>query len=409
MYSRRPHSERAIACVSVSRSIARVIPTYASRRSSSIPFSSIDRACGKIPSSIPIISTCRTRDPSRCGSSSASRRPLVAQLVLVGDERDLLEELGERQRRLLAGGARARRRRAPGGSRPVRAPRSSAPPRSASIVPGARRAPPRSARRAAAPRPPTWSDSMMFRKPATAFTPAVPTPAACGSRGRLPERDPHRVCVRDETLRASCRRSRAAGGSRSGAATRRRRGCRAASGRRPRPDLRPLVEARATDHLVRRCPGARARPRARATARSSGRRPRSRSPSSPSSIAAAIWAATKRASACSSSTSIDLDRLALAEVGEQLLGLALAVVVDHRVRGARGSRSSTGSSARAPAPACRGSRARTPGCCGCRRREKRRSTGPGHRSPARSGAPPASSCSSRYCAWFVSWYSSTRT
>ena len=53
------------------------------------------------------------------------------------------------------------------------------------------------------------------------------------------------------------------------------------------------------------------------------------------------------------------------------------------------------------------SRARTRGCCGCRLHEMRRSTGPGPPPPSGSGARDASSFSSTYCAWFVSWYSST--
>ena len=56
---------------------------------------------------------------------------------------------------------------------------------------------------------------------------------------------------------------------------------------------------------------------------------------------------------------LDLDhphRLALAELRPEPLLLALAVVRDHRVRGVRGSRSSSGSSARAGSRACPGSR-----------------------------------------------------
>ena len=39
------------------------MPTYASRRSSSIEFSSIERECGKMPSSIPIRKTARNSRP----------------------------------------------------------------------------------------------------------------------------------------------------------------------------------------------------------------------------------------------------------------------------------------------------------------------------------------------------------
>ena len=46
----------------------------------------------------------------------------------------------------------------------------------------------------------------------------------------------------------------------------------------------------------------------------------------------AISAATNLASACSSSTSIDAHRVALAEIGEEPLRLALAVLLDQRVR-----------------------------------------------------------------------------
>ena len=59
---------------------------------------------------------------------------------------------------------------------------------------------------------------------------------------------------------------------------------------------------------------------------------------------------------------------------------------DHARSRRGGSRSSSGSSARARSPARRGSRARTRGCCGCRRRGTRRSTGPGRRRRRRSGA-----------------------
>ena len=62
-----------------------------------------------------------------------------------------------------------------------------------------------------------------------------------------------------------------------------------------------------------------------------------------------------------------------------------------RVRRAAGSCSSSGSSARAGSPACPGSRARTRGCCGCRRRGSSRSTGPGRRPTIRFRCSPASS------------------
>ena len=95
---------RAIACVSVSFSIARVMPTYASRRSSSISLSSIERECGKIPSSIPIRNTARNSSPFALWIViSVTSDSLVGERVLVGDERDLLQE--RRQRRLLPLGA----------------------------------------------------------------------------------------------------------------------------------------------------------------------------------------------------------------------------------------------------------------------------------------------------------------
>ena len=80
------------------------------------------------------------------------------------------------------------------------------------------------------------------------------------------------------------------------------------------------------------------------------------------------------------------DRVALAELAEQVLRLALAVVERSASWRRGGWRSSSGSSARARSPARRRSRARTRGCCGCRRRGRRRSTGRGRRRRRRSRA-----------------------
>ena len=55
---------RYTARVNVSEFRARVIPTYTSRRSSSIPFSSLtERLCGQIPSSIPVRNTWSNSSP----------------------------------------------------------------------------------------------------------------------------------------------------------------------------------------------------------------------------------------------------------------------------------------------------------------------------------------------------------
>ena len=157
-------------------------------------------------------------------------------------------------------------------------------------------------------------------------------------------------------------------------------------------------------------PGGRARPRARATARSSGRRPRSRAADVPPTRRAARSprrrSAPRRARprprpprTGSPSPSSEQRRFGLRSRLFSMTALAAredrvrrAVVLLERDHAAR-----------------RGSRARSRGCCGCPRRGRRRSTGPGPRPRTRSGALSARSCRSRYCAWFVSWYSSTRT
>ena len=62
------------------------------------PCSSIERECGKIPSSIPIMKTARNSSPFALWSViSVTRLALAADRVLVGEERDLLEEAGERR------------------------------------------------------------------------------------------------------------------------------------------------------------------------------------------------------------------------------------------------------------------------------------------------------------------------
>ena len=152
------------------------------------------------------------------------------------------------------------------------------------------------------------------------------------SAGRTPPRARSRSRPRaPAAARGSRRRSRGAACSRSAAARRRRTGCRSPAGTRSGPSPRPARRSAGRRSPGTRSPGGRARPRAPATARSSGRRPRSRSPAKPSSTSIAISAATKRASACSSSTSSTRTGLALAELRPEVLRLALAVVRDDGV------------------------------------------------------------------------------
>ena len=207
-------------------------------------------------------------------------RAVAADRVLVGVERDLLEEGREGRVASPARATRARPRRAPGGSRSGPAPRSSARPRAtrgsrcaastSSISSGT------SSSCAA-----DMSDSIVPRNAFSAFCGAAPTPAFAASA----------VASQSEISRWSahvCRRAR-------------RRVADAATRPVGDPqqrdgvvrvvehlevgdevlDLGALVEARAADHLVRDRPGARGRPRARGSARSCGRRPRPRCRRSP--------------------------------------------------------------------------------------------------------------------------------
>ena len=92
------------------------------------------------------------------------------------------------------------------------------------------------------------------------------------------------------------------------------------------------------------------------------------------------------------------DRLAVAGVGPQVLGLAVEVVRDHGVGGAEDASASSGSSARAGSSWRRGSPLELAGCCGSSRRGRRRSTGRRRRrrtarpaAPARRSRQPTSS------------------
>ena len=123
-------------------------------------------------------------------------------------------------------------------------------------------------------------------------------------------------------------------------------------------DLRALVEARPADDLVRNVLADEhvlQHPRLRVH------------PVEDRDLAGRVAAADQRGDLGGDETRfgvlvLDLDRayrVALAEIGEEALRLALGVLLDQRVGGARGSCSSSGSSAPARRPACRESPART--------------------------------------------------
>ena len=96
LYCVLPNSIRLHACEMNRRRIARVMPTYASRRSSSISSGSVRaRLCGKTPSSTPTMNTAGNSSPfAECSVISTTWSSLV-EVVGVGDQRDLLEELVE--------------------------------------------------------------------------------------------------------------------------------------------------------------------------------------------------------------------------------------------------------------------------------------------------------------------------
>ena len=223
-----------------------------------------------------------------------------------------------------------------------------------------------------------------MRRPVTALTAAVPSPASSREGERLVERQPVRLGVRDEPrdrrvadpalrpVRDPHQADRIGG-----VVEHLEVGDRVL-------DLRALVEARAADHLVadlvqaqrllehprlgvhpveegdlaagvalldeaRRSGRRRSAPRpARPRPRRRGRGRRRRAPTRAASPSAPSCARSRRSPP-------------------------------------RGSRSWSGSSARAGSSASRGSRARTRGCCGCRRRGRRRSTDPGRRRRRRCG------------------------
>ena len=78
--------------------MARVMPTYARRLSSSISLSSIERACGKIPSSMPIMNDAAELEALRVvDRHQRHERAVTREPVLVGHERHLLQERGERR------------------------------------------------------------------------------------------------------------------------------------------------------------------------------------------------------------------------------------------------------------------------------------------------------------------------
>ena len=134
-----------------------------------------------------------------------------------------------------------------------------------------------------------------------------------------------------------------------------------------------------------RRPGGRARPPAPATARSSGRRPRSRCREAFLDERGDLGGDEARLGVLV----LDLERahrLALAELRPEVLRLALAVVLDHRVRGLEDRVRRAVVLLERDRSSSRRSRARTRGCCGCRRRGTRRSTGPGRRPRRRCGA-----------------------
>ena len=107
-----PHVARRQACDRYSRRLARVIPTYASRRSSSSSFSSSSaRLCGKRPSSRPGDEDDRELEAlGRVERDQRDRVGVALVGVLVGDEGGLLEQPVEGvvgRQVVVAGGHRA--------------------------------------------------------------------------------------------------------------------------------------------------------------------------------------------------------------------------------------------------------------------------------------------------------------
>ena len=87
------------------------------------------------------------------------------------------------------------------------------------------------------------------------------------------------------------------------------------------------------------------------------------------------------------------DRLAVAEIGPEPLLETVRVVRDDGVGGVEDRAASSGSSARGGSPRRRRSRARSRGCCGCRRRGTRTPTGRSRR--PRTGSDGARRAASR--------------
>ena len=340
-------------------------------------------------------------------------RSSVDQRVGVGDQRDLLQEAGERRllgaRVVLARDAdellqvldaargldRAARPRA-ARSRPMRPERSSTP-RAASPTPRARRRD-RAARR---------------------IKPRKPRTAALGGRreaGALGIGDAHPTASR----RAKPARARPGGRRSSSPMPRRgwlmmRRSEISSAGlsstlqvRHRVLDLGALVEARRRRSPGTARRGARAGPRARATARSCGRRRRSRARASRSSSSAPMRAATRRASSCSSSTSITRTGSPLAEVAPEPLLEAARVVLDDGVGRVEDALRRAVVLLEPDRPRASGksrSKSRMLRMSAPRQRVDR--TGRRRRRRTRCGARRRAASTMRYCAWFVSWYSST--